>query len=231
MFTSKDILSQLDKCNENYNFPMLDNGYIYLAKVKMSCYRDDSRWVIIIERVGTNTKCVRHDRIATDLYIFGNCLNEEPGLNSPIFVTDDASGMDIFAKDNRFINPKTNEILVRGKKIQIPHDPNYYKSKGIILENPNEIQVYEFLRAIIPEYKELFYATEKEIRERIPKELPLILELEDYYHPDLCNDEKPSDTETFQMIAKVLEIGKKELYNPTLNPNTYWKKWSEGGNY
>ncbi|MDX6381476.1 MAG: hypothetical protein QOI57_2500, partial [Rubrobacteraceae bacterium] len=51
-FTSQDILAQLDECAGKFGFPMLDNGYVYLADVRLSAYRDDARWALVIEVLG-----------------------------------------------------------------------------------------------------------------------------------------------------------------------------------
>jgi hypothetical protein len=59
--------------------------------------------------------------------------------------------------------------------------------------------------------------------------LPEVLLLNEWYHNDLANGEMPSENETFQMIAKVLETGNAEFYKPTKEPNTHWKNWPDGG--
>ena len=51
-YSANEILKQLDQCANNFTFPMLDNGYIYTVTSKISTYRDEKRWVIIIEVVG-----------------------------------------------------------------------------------------------------------------------------------------------------------------------------------
>jgi hypothetical protein len=53
-FTAKEILKQFDECANDFTFPMLDNGYVYLANTKLSAYRDDNLWVVIIEVIGFN---------------------------------------------------------------------------------------------------------------------------------------------------------------------------------
>jgi hypothetical protein len=55
------------------------------------------------------------------------------------------------------------------------------------------------------------------------------MELHNWFHPDVVNDELPSNNETFQQITKVLETGNINYYKPTHEPNTNWKNWPDGG--
>jgi hypothetical protein len=85
------------------------------------------------------------------------------------------------------------------------------------------------LRFLVHETPNSFWATEEEIRERIPKDIPLFFELKEWFHPDLANDDLPSKNETFKLLAKVLESDDTSLYKPKKKPNTHWSNWLEGG--
>ena len=89
--------------------------------------------------------------------------------------------------------------------------------------------IWEFLRGISAEYGKAFWATEEEIRARIPKDLPLFLRLSEWYHNDLANEENPGEVETFRMIAAALESGNPDLYQATKKPNNHWRNWPDGG--
>jgi len=60
-------------------------------------------------------------------------------------------------------------------------------------------------------------------------DLPAILQLDEWRHPDLADDERPSHTETFRQLAAVLCTGDPAHYAPTEPPNTHWRHWSHGG--
>ncbi len=62
-FSSEEILSQLDKCAAEFTFPMLDNGYVYPVDSRLSAYRDEARWVLIIEVFGFNFRGGGHNGI------------------------------------------------------------------------------------------------------------------------------------------------------------------------
>jgi hypothetical protein len=78
-------------------------------------------------------------------------------------------------------------------------------------------------------HHEKLVATETEVRERVPNDIPRIIELHDWFHPDVVNGELPSENETFKQIAEVLETGSVVAYRPTHKPNTHWRNWPKGG--
>lgn len=231
-FSSKDILSQLDNCADEFTFPMLDNGYIFPITSKLTAYRDKERWALIIEVVGFNYRGGGHNGISNCLHIFGNCINTKPGTDSANFIslTENHNNILSFDEDNEeSINPKATELLLRGEKVTINHNRDFYINKGIHLGEEDKISIAEFMRGLLPEYANDLLATENEIRERIPNDLPIILNLIEWNHPDSADAELPSRSETFKQIAKVLESGDTNYYKPTLAPNNHWSNWPDGG--
>jgi len=231
-YSSKDILKQLDKCAEDYTFPMLDNGYVHPVHSKLSAYRDENRWALVIEAIGFSYRGGGHNGITNCLHIYGNCIDTEPGTDNKnfLYLTDDNSEHSTFDEEyQESLNTNAKTMLLRGKEITINLNREFYLKKGIELEEEDKIFVWEFLRGLEPEYNADFEATETEIRERIPADLPKILELSSWHHPDCAGSEIPSKNETFKQIAKVLETGQAEYYKPTKQPNNHWKNWPVGG--
>lgn len=231
-FNDKDILMQLDKCADEFTFPMLDNGYVYPIDSRLTAYCDKARWVLIIEVVGFNYRGGGHDGINNCLHIFGNCLDFQPGTNNDnfIYITDNSSEGATFDEEYlEALNPGIKTMLIREKEVQVSHSIEFYKSKGVDLEEYPKIYIWEFLRGIVPDYRDDFFASESEIRDRIPKDIPRILQIDEWYHIDLADGEKPSQNETFIMIAKILETGDTSYYKPTKKPNNHWKNWPTGG--
>lgn len=231
-YSAKDILKQLDKCAEDYTFPMLDNGYIYPIHSKLSAYRDEKRWALIIEVIGFSYRGGGHNGITNCLHVFGNCIETTPGTdnNNFLYLTDNNSDALTFDEEyEESLNPKAKTMLLRGKEIEINHNREFYLHKEIELEDEHSIYIWEFLRGLIPTHNNDFIATEEEIRERIPIDIPKIIELTEWHHPDCANSETPGKNETFKQLAKVLETGLAEFYKPTKKPNNHWKNWPEGG--
>ena len=211
---------------------MLDNGYIYPVHSKLSAYCDKKRWVLIIEVFGFNYRGGGHNGISNCLHIFGNCIETKPGTDNNNFLnlTANSPGVSTFEEEYlESLNPETKTMILRDKEIPINHNREFYLKQGIELEENDKILVWEFLRGLTPEYHPEFEATEREIRERIPKNLPMIMELKQWNHPDCADSEIPSKNETFKQIAKVLETGQNKFYRPTKQPNNHWKNWPDGG--
>ncbi len=231
-FTSKIILQQLDKCAQEYAFPTLDNGHIYLADTRMSLYRDKKRWAIIIQVLGFTPRGIGIGGIQNCLYCFGNCLKRKPGMNNQDFLFPIADGPSGPLFDDEFgevVNEGASDLRIRDTVVQVPKGLELFQEKGIVLEEPPSVFAFELFRALIPEYQDNLLATEKELRERIPANLPLILQLDDWFHPDLVAGELPSENPTFKSLAKVLVTGNTEHYAPKEPSNTHWTNWPEGG--
>lgn len=231
-FSTNDILTQLDACAKDFNFPVLDNGYIYPVVSRLSVFGDLESWVIAIEVVGYHYRLYGHDSVENCLYIYGNRLGFEPGMNNAnvLLVTADSDEGATFVGDQwGTLNPDVHSMLIRDQKVSIPKDPAFYTSRNVELKNPPSIRVYEFMRANLPEYKTEFLAIEDEIYDCFRQNLPKIMQLDEWFHPDIAGDEKPSENETFQMIATVLESGDRSFYKPTKDPNNHWSNWPYGG--
>lgn len=228
-YTITDILDQLDACATAYDFPMLDNGYIYPAGTRLSAYRSTEHWAIIIEVVGLNNRLWDYERFENCLYCFGNCLYEAPGIQNSRLVLPVPEQDDIFdEKGGWCVRLEADYILIRDKRIAIPKDKAMLSANGVEPKNPGTISIVELLRVLYPEYRSLFLATENELRAHIPGDISLILQLEEWRHPDIV-DEKPSDLVTFKEIAEVLVSGDATAYKGTSIPNTHWSNWPMGG--
>ncbi len=232
MMNSNDTLKQLDDCSLDFTFPMLDNGYVYPAGTRLTAYRDDARWVIVIEVIGFSYRGGGHNGITNCLHVFGNCLDYEPGTRNENFLnpTNNSSDYNTFDDEEDFyLNPLCTTFLLRNETMPLIHDRTKYIEAGIMPEDGERINAFEFLRLLDKLYHEKLVATETEIRERIPKDLPKIIELHNWFHPDLINSDLPGNNETFKLIAEVLVTGNADLYKPGSAPNTHWANWPFGG--
>ncbi len=231
-FTKEEILSQLDEHARRFTFPMLDNGYVYLADTRLSAYRDESRWALLIEVVGASARAGGYDGLNNCLHCYGNCLLCPVGTANENFLAfiEDGEGAPIFDEEYVwYVNRDAQSLRIRESLIPLNLDANFLASKEIVLKEVPQITGAELLRSLVPEFSSLLFATEDELRQRVPSDLAMILRLEEWNHPDLVTNELPSHNETFQMIADVLVSGDTSLYKPTFAPNTHWRNWPEGG--
>jgi hypothetical protein len=240
---SNDILAILDACCENFTFPMLDNGYVYLAATRLSLYRSETDWALVIEVFGFSPRVGDPD---THIYTFASRLNRQntasdyvsreayenylrshPNSES-VFVypieTDEWKNPD----DDEVVASGTHTIVVGGKTLNTP-TPDAYDSYGIALEDASEIRTYEFCRALAEIARNEVLATTEQRRMCVPAELQQILQLEEWNHPNVVDVERPSTSTTFQQLAEVLVTGNVSLYKPLDPPNTHWENWPEGG--
>jgi uncharacterized protein DUF7003 len=127
------------------------------------------------------------------------------------------------AEDTEFVSPNANVIIVRDQAIALPSVADYVRH-GIELEHEPRVQVFELCRFLADIAREQVLATPKERRVSILPEMELILQLEEWHHPNVVDDaERPSCSETFRQLAQVLVTGDVRLYQPSQPPNTHWR--------
>jgi hypothetical protein len=230
---SRSILGQWDQAARDFVFPMLDNGYIYPADVRMSIYRDATRWLMIIEALGANNpRTSGCDSFQNCLYLFGNALEQKVGTSNEnfLFPIDSLPDDPLFEDENDWdVRSQCSALGIRGRRIGIDLSGNALERKEIVLIDESKIDPPALLRSLLPEHRELLLATDEELSARNPHKIPLWLRLDEWHHPDLASSELPSNCETFQLLAHAIEVGRQAVYQPIELPNTAWKNWPDGG--
>lgn len=239
---AQQILAVLDSCCDRFSFPMLDNGYVYLAAARLSLYRAPEEWAIVIETFGDSPRSWLPD---TCIYTFASTIYDRdiPEGYGPAEI----SNLIALNRNNdmRFVFPiepgdwqdeseygvaeAGGEIVVRGRRQSMPPSEQYAQ-RAILLERPPRVQVFELCRFLADEVRELVLATPEERRRSIMPGMVQILQLEEWHHPNVVESgEKPSGSETFQQLAQVLVTGNTSFYQPSQPPNTHWQNWPDGG--
>jgi hypothetical protein len=229
-FTVEQVLEALDAGGVE-GLPMLDNAYIDLADVRLSGFANDARWALVLEVIGFCNRLGLPDGLLTTVHGFGTCfpgdLAEDLRWGQPLrLIQDDPNGPALTTEDGWRISAAATSVRIRGQVVPIPSDPAVLAAKGIKLANPPHLRGEELLRALVPEQRERLLATEEELRRIVPPDLPLVIRLDEWHHPDLADDELPSATHTFQQIAEVLVWRDPNRYNPSEPPNTHWSNWT-----
>ena len=230
-YNQGQILSQLDACAADFTFPMLDNGYVYLVDVRLSAYRTEQYWALVIEVLGSD---FRSGGVFNCLYRFGNCLPETPVLANDCILAvmnDPANDALLDEEDHWDIRQEKGFVRIREEVVAYDVTPEVLKHIGIGKDEMDggSVSITELARTLVPEHHALLLATEEELSQRVQLDVPLILRLDEWNHPDLVEGNMPSNSEAFQMIADVLVFGDPALYKPTLPPNTHWRNWLESG--
>lgn len=215
-YSAADILKQLDDCAEAYTFPVLDNAYVYPADTRMTLYRDEERWALVIEVLGFNSHMGGTEGIDNALYCFGNCLRRPPGISPDDLlrlVSDGDSGPLFEEPHGTGIRKGATDLRIRGR----------------LVPAPPSAEAFELLRALVPGHRDQLLATDEELQSRLPADLPRLLRLDEWNHPDIAEGDLPGESPTFKMLAQALETGNPGLYRPRRKPNTHWSNWPEGG--
>jgi hypothetical protein len=206
---SDEILDQLDTAAEQFAFPSLGNGYSYAVDARLHAYRDAQRWALIVEAVGYSP---RAGNLTDVLHVFGNCLTSgEPGYENEDFLDRIENWDEIEDIDQPEIYAGTS-IVIQGRRLAVP------------AEHGEEL--VDVLRRLVPDHREMLLADDHELRRRIPGDIPEIMRLDQWHHPD---DTPPSRSTTFRQLAEVLATGDLERYAPDMPPNTHWSHWPESG--
>ncbi|MEY1556777.1 hypothetical protein AB3Y40_14180 [Yoonia sp. R2331] len=238
---AKAILGVLDRSAEAFMFPMLDNGYVYLAASRMSLFRSDEHWAIVFEIFGFSPRAGHPDLAIVTISskpsdrdkpsdyasdeAYNHYLEYNPYWDMRNFWP--ISNDDWIDKDNPEIVSEQGEIVLRGTSLKIPQS-SAYATTGVVLKE-EQPTVFELCRYLAYHHREAILAVNTERRVSVLPEMKQIMLLNEWHHPDLINGQFPSQTTTFQQLARVLESNAPELYSTEESANNHWRNWPEGG--
>jgi hypothetical protein len=235
------ILQVLDKSAKASKFPMLDNGYVYLAASRLSAFRSEEHWAIVFEIFGFSPRAGIPDlsivTIANQLsnrnrpedYIsdeaYKNYLRNNPNWEMRNFWP--ISNEDWIDPDNSEHVGMLGKISLRDELLERPKKVSY-DTAGVNL-GEGKPAIYELCRYLSHTHRSAVLATESERRISIVPEMEQIMMLDEWCHPDQVNGQLPSQTKTFQNLATVLEKNDPSLYVASEPANNHWRNWPEGG--
>jgi hypothetical protein len=218
-------LDQFDFSAIHFTFPDLNHSMHQPLDSRLYVYRDDRRWAVVIETVSYYHST---PNVVNSLHPYGDCL---PDLGAEGYLDEPGFGHQIWFNrlDNMdydgsvFLDTSASQRWrYRG---DVPFVVRGHSLPGLPAAGEDFITV---LRRVVPAHRELFLSDEAERRSRIPFSLPQIMRLDEWNHPDLAR-ERPSDNETFRLIADVITTGDTSRYRPTQPPTTHWSHWPEAG--
>lgn len=206
-----EILAQLDVAYENLHFADVGHPYYYATDARLHALSDGRRGALLIEVVGYNP---RGANLYDVVHAYSNCLT---------IGTDGFENEDFLERIDNYDDVESDDgeeyaggvpLVVRGQAIPVDAEPGEFLA--------------DTFRRLVPTHRELLLADEAELRRRVPADLPVVLRLDEWRHPDSI-DEPPSSTETFRQLALVLSTGNPAHYRPTTPSNTHWSNWPESG--
>ena len=236
MGTADAVLEFLDEAAQSDKFPMLDNGYVYLGRTRLSLHSSPSEWALVIEVFGYSPRAGLPDlavyTLASRLYDPQHDARIPPEHRLPGYPHGEVDFFERFeddgwTDDEERVAGGVSHVVVRGQRVGLP-PASAYAAHGIDLEEPPHVGVMEATRYLAAVHPDLVLATREERRTRVAPDLRELLVLDEWRHPRVP-DELPSHVEGFRRFAEVLETGDAGRYRPTEPPNTHWRHWPEGG--
>jgi hypothetical protein len=220
---------------------MLDNGYVYLAATRLSLYRSPEDWAMVIEVFGFSPRSGLPDiHMQTFASTIGNRKSARdyvsPDAHAAYLAKHPHNGCHFVFPieegdwhEGELVATGATTLTLRGRSVPVPDQAAYQRAE-VNLEQPPAVQVFELCRALAHEARDAVLATPDERRFNVPDELQLLLSLDEWAHPDVVDSSKrPSGSEAFQQLARVLVSGDVDEYQPTEVPNTHWRNWPDGG--
>lgn len=243
MQSVEGILEILDQATEAFVFPMLDNGYVYPAAVRLHCFRGGEGWAIVFEKFGYSPRSGVPDLHVTAI---GEGLIKSQTRSN--FASDEA--FENFERNNRFwrqdfFRPLEGEdwideelmesmrtdvsyLVLRGREVPAPDMAKLSQiDKDGRIGDP--FHVANVIRSLAEDYRDDVLATPLEVRTRIPSHWQHLVTLEEWHHPDIVDPEcKPSGSPTMRSVAEVIVSEDCDRYHGQ-EANTHWSNWPEGG--
>ncbi|AJE38857.1 DUF7003 family protein [Streptomyces nodosus] len=208
--TTSSILGQFDLCADKAEFPDLANGYYYPVDARIHLFGDSTRWAVVAELLGYSP---RSGNLIDVVHCLGNCLpHGEPGFSDFLARVDNMEE----------IGPDVAEVYAGGVPVVV-------RGTALTVDAAAGTPLQDVFRLLAPANTGLLLADETELRAGIPTDLPELLRLDEWNQPEDFCDVMPSEHETFQVIAEVLDSGDLARYRPTLPANTHWSHWPDAG--
>lgn len=113
-------------------------------------------------------------------------------------------------------------------------------------EANNQINTYDLIRYLEAKKPALFKATDSELWQCLPSDLPKLMQIDNWNHQPYSKHKnmispsayvieetgtKPSKNETYKLIADILVTKDTTKWKPTLPPNNDWKNWPRAGGF
>lgn len=235
--TTDEILDALDDGAERHEFPMFDNMYIRYGDARLTAYRSASEWLIAIQLVEFFRPSVS---FMVAIHAFGNRLQRcglqpfpseppPPHWQAEWHRLEPAAGFPFKDDAGNFgLDPGQFQIMVNGNTHAFAPTAEEYRAAGMDTDAtvPPEAKI---LWLLVDRFgAELFYPDDLLLYrcQRHGQGLRCLIHVDQWRHPDLINDELPSDVQTFQMLANALAHADASLYQPSDEPNTHWSHWT-----
>jgi hypothetical protein len=222
-------LRDLDKHASEFNFPVLDNAYVEMAATRLTAFRGAEDWAIAFEVLGYSTN---EGSFVGDLYAFGSRLQKEGFISSRTVMSPFPNYPLIDPQTEAWIADwKHWAVIVKGRLYQFAPSRDEYVSAGIDVPlegGPGSLREGEIMRFFIhKEGAQDLFMQESELRDelRLDPKMSVFLQTQEWQHPDVAGEEKPSEKGSIRSLLVALESNSPALFQVG-RPNTDWRLWN-----
>lgn len=136
-------------------------------------------------------------------------------------------------KGSFLLSPFSCDLIFKGKPIQLAFSEEDYRRAGVPTDNKSPAPAV-LLRLLAESMGEELYEQEEALLRIVGREkagLRVFLRLKHWHHPDLADEELPSQSSSLSSLAKALEDNNPEAYHcPPEEVNSFWYHWGEEHN-
>ncbi len=238
----KSIFRRRDRFSETYilrlwddrkhpvsTLPLIDVEY---ASARLTSFRSQDEWLTMFEIIGFDTEA---GSCLNDIHAHGNKIPRSKYWFSHQVIDplEDSPSYPWFETDilgNSTINPLDFTVEVKGEVRSYSLKTEDYQRYGIELGNPDVDALTKILRYLCSSAPDDVFLTNQEQLQLVgrPADLPVFIQLDDWYHPDYRSGERMEDSPCLRSLAEALSAGKPDLYECAQKlHNTHWSNWDE----
>ncbi len=219
----ENILKVLDQAVADYEFPIFDNTNYPAAIMRITVFRDSAEWLLLFERV---VYAPQEARFLNMVSAFGNKLSAQ-GYQTSFDVIEESIFDDIWNDEYEFqLDLMKFTLLVKEEVREFTLSPEDYEKAGVDLaaKSAPELKLLYLLSSLIGE--ELLMTDEELLNSCKRSNIPRLLQLVNWHHPAIFDDELPSQTACFENLARAIALDDPKLYSCPEPINSHWSHWS-----
>jgi len=230
-----------------------DPHHFKVADARLTVFRAPKHWVVVIEKIEYFSRMYGSvDCFKRFFTVYGNCLERGWFVQSDALWENEAElPFDDTPDIPRWLPTRQHfRYFWAGKWWEVSPTPQQLHEAGIdpqLLdevdrkewqENPDILQPVEWLRYLCYHLNHPFFASETRLREvvrealsdpSIEPHLQIVLQTREWEHPDYLEEQLPSHTESFRVIAEIIATGDASLWAcvDRTRFNSHWRYWME----
>jgi hypothetical protein len=212
--TAEEILQALDEQFEiiNHDPPYLYqlSSHFFPADTRLTAFRSADRWAIVFEIL---RYAVVPQEVWLDIYLYRNGPGEQVVRYemTPLQLLDRDTGSPMDGGGS--LDPRHFSMLWNDQRYDFSPSDGDYADAGIVFDETRhdpEVQANaQIVRYLCERLNHPFFLPEEELPELIVQDglMTTLIQTRTWHHPDLSQEELPSQIKSFRLLAHALETG------------------------